>query len=316
MLPTQPHKDDSHPSHFKAPFRALTVIGCGLLGGSWLMAAKESNPTLHTRAVDTNAETLQYLLKAQAVDDVSLTLPSQWEPNHLVIIATHLTASLDVLKQLTPLVENDPTIIVSDIGSCKRAIVALGQELLPNQFIGGHPLAGKEVSGVHHATSLLFTGKPYVLCPNEANLTADYAQRVASLTHFIETTLRARVGMQPVETHDRAMAFVSHLPQLYAVVLTQLLSHNRPGELLAFHGAGMDGHLRLAASPYEMWHDIVLQNADNLKEVIGQCKELLVQLEDQLHCIHTTPTKDPTALLAQWFASANTIHQRFHQAKQ
>jgi prephenate dehydrogenase len=308
---------DNPAPHETVPiYRHLTVIGCGLLGGSWLMAAKESNPTLHTRAVDTNAETLQYLLKAHVADDVSLTLPTQWESNHLVIIATHLTASLEVLKQLAPLVQHDPTLTVSDIGSCKRAIVALGQELLPNQFVGGHPLAGKEVSGVQNATSLLFAGKPYVLCPNVANATPAYAQHIANLKHFIETTLRAGVGTQTVDTHDRAMAFVSHLPQLYAVVLTQLLAQNRPAELLAFHGAGMDGHLRLAASPYDMWHDVVLQNADNLKEVIGQCKALLAQLETQLNAIHTTPTEDANALLAQWFTSANTIHQRFHQAKQ
>ena len=308
---------DTSPHDSTSPYYGhLTVIGCGLLGGSWLMAAKDAHPNLHTRAVDTNAETLQYLLKAQAADDVSLTLPTQWEPNHLIIIATHLTASLEVLKQLAPLVQNDPTITISDIGSCKRAIVLLGQDLLPDQFVGGHPLAGKEVSGVKNATSLLFAGKPYVLCPNSTNPSITYAQRVEHLKQFIETTLRARVGTQDINTHDRAMAFVSHLPQLYAVVLTQLLAKNRPGELLAFHGAGMDGHLRLAASPYEMWHDVVLQNADNLKEVIGQCKELLAQLETQLDCIATTPTDDHTALLAQWFEGANVIHQRFHQAKQ
>ncbi len=288
------------------PYQHLTVVGCGLIGGSFILAVRQTCPNLHIRAVDTDEATLQYLLQSKVVDAVSRELPTDWADNHLVVLAAHLDSNIAILEKLAPHIKHDASITVTDIGSCKQDICAVGEQLLPTQFIGGHPLAGREVSGVQHATGLLFAGKPYVLCGNS------HTENVVALKAFIETALKAHVGYQTPQHHDWAMAYVSHLPQLYAVLLTNLLADHRPGELLGFHGAGMDGQLRLAASPYTMWQPIFQQNQKNLKEAIRGCRELLDTAETMLD------TGNP--MCGEWFDKAfhkaNTIHREFHAVRQ
>ncbi len=280
------------------PFRHLTVIGLGLIGGSLAMAAKERFPELTVHAVDSHAESLQYALRSKIADQVSLTLPPVLEAGHLVVIATHLSDSLKMLEALAPVVQGED-VLVSDVGSCKRAITALGRQLLPSQFIAGHPMAGKEFSGIMHATSLLFAGKAYLFCPHEQTDPV----RLDTLKGFVQG-----LGAMPREidpdTHDRYMAYVSHLPQLYAVLLTNLLYRHEPGRLLALHGGGLDDQLRLAASPYAMWRDIFQQNADNLSGVL---KELQGIIEEAAPLLAADGES-----LQPWFERSNEVHQAFH----
>lgn len=283
------------------PFQRLTVIGLGLIGGSIAMAAKEQFSHWQVTGVDPNATALQYALKHGVIDQASLTLPEQWaEEAHLVVIACHLSASLAVLKQLAPLVAGK-NIVVTDIGSCKQHIVQLGQELLPTQFIAGHPMAGKEFSGIAHATPLLFAGKSYLFCPHNQT----DPEHLASLQGFIQA-LGAIPKLLDAEKHDRYMAYVSHLPQLYAVLFANLLSRNEPGHLAAYHGAGLDDQIRLAASPYGMWGDIMFQNADNLETALLQLRGLI----DEALPLLRQNTENPETL-KDWFTRANDIHRQF-----
>ncbi len=286
-----------------SPFKYLTVIGTGLLGGSFAMACREMFSDLHIRAVDSDEKTLQYAIRAGIVDEVSLTLPVTWEEDHLIVLATHLYQSMDLLRLFAPEIKGKH-VTVTDIGSCKRAICALGEELLPSQFIGGHPLAGKELSGIAHATSLLFAQKPYAFCPSTyLDQDAELQERFDQLKTFITVGLRAKIGELTAEEHDRYMAFVSHFPQLYAIMLTNLLHRNQPGKLLAFHGAGIDDQLRLAASPYTMWRDIFDLNQDNIRSVVHEFFTMAAEAEDIL----TSPP------MAVWFNRANELYQEFHE---
>jgi prephenate dehydrogenase len=279
------------------PFQHLTVIGCGLIGGSFLMAAREAWPELDIQAVDRDGETLRYLLKHEHVNRVSLTLPEAFEESHLVVLATHLSGMKQVLPQLADRVRGGD-ILVSDVGSCKRSLVELGESLLPGQFIGGHPMAGKEHAGVQHATSLLFTNKRYLLCPPAALLESDLLRR---LQRFL-TGFGVRLAtVKPCE-HDRIMAHVSHLPQLYAVLLGNLLFDNNAKHLLSYHGGGMDDQLRLTGSPYAMWGDIYRENADNMRDVLSEIIDKLTLMRDHLD--------GPE--LADWFERANTVYHLYH----
>ncbi len=282
------------------PFKGLTVIGLGLIGGSIAMAAKERFPDWHITGVDPQASTLQYALKHQVIDQAALTIPEAFDRDQLIVIACHLTPSLNVLEQLAPKVQGK-NILVTDIGSCKQAIAQLGQALLPTQFIAGHPMAGKEFSGIAHATPLLFAGKSYLLSPHAQS----DAERVEQLKSFIQA-LGATPKLIDAEKHDRYMAYVSHLPQLYSVMLTQLLYQNEPGHLMAYHGAGLDDQLRLSASPYSMWGDVLFQNADNLETALLGLRNLI----DEALPILRTATANPAAL-EQWFIRANEMHQQF-----
>ncbi len=286
----------SHP----AGFERLTVIGFGLIGGSFAMAAREMCPDLWIQAVDPDSKTLTYAISSEVVDKVSLTLPESFEENHLVVLATHLSDSLEILKDLAPRVAGKD-ILVSDVGSCKRAICALGETLLPRQFVGGHPMAGKEFSGVRQATSLLFAGKTFFVCPP-----ADFPEETLSR---LEEALRAfRMVPRRIdpETHDRYMAYMSHLPQLYSIVLTNLIHAHEPARMLPLHGGGIDDQLRLAASPYPMWRDVFIQNQDNLRMVLRELTGLLQQADGDLD----------TDAMVSWFERSNFLHQEFQEYKQ
>ncbi|MBX2861168.1 MAG: prephenate dehydrogenase [Vampirovibrio sp.] len=286
-------------------FKRLTIIGTGLIGGSLAMAAREMYEDLWIQAVDVNGEALQYLLKARTVDEVSLTIPSAFEEDHLIILACHLSQSLEALKELAPKVKGK-AITVSDVGSCKRAIGALGKEVLPGQFIGAHPLSGKEFSGTAHAASLLFANKSYILCPTlTPSDTVEKDNPTLSILIDFFKGLGASPRILDAETHDLYMAYMSHLPQLYAILLTNLLSNHQPGHLLSYHGGGIDDQLRLSASPYAMWKDVFAQNKDNMDRVTSELAELLTQAPQVLN--------NPD--LAQWFNRSNQLHQQFQALK-
>jgi len=318
--------DQTQISPTPPPYQHITVIGTGLIGGSLLLAMRQQWPTdtgVWLQAIDPNPSALQQWLAWDAVDSVSRELPKQWADNHLIVLACHLPQALEALQALAALVKGRD-ITVSDVGSCKLPIVTLGQDLLPGQFVGGHPLAGKEFSGFSQATSLLYHGQPFLFCPSR---TADepcpeaLTPHLNRLKQWAEQGLCSRVGIMPADAHDHAMAFVSHFPQLYATLLSQVLQRNHPENLLAYHGGGIDGQLRLAASPYTMWGPVFQFNRDALREVIGQFRTVLDEADAALASL---PEVTPDALnetqpplmaspLAQWFTEANALHQRFHR---
>ncbi|MBY0403943.1 MAG: prephenate dehydrogenase/arogenate dehydrogenase family protein [Cyanobacteria bacterium] len=307
-------------------FTHLTMIGLGLIGGSFAMAARAVHPDLHICGVDPDTDALTFALQNDVVNQVSQTLPTEYPGyhlpgHHLIVLANHLSQSETVLTQLhkifSPLSQASDlqalektfpgerlqpsgthSFLITDVGSCKRSVCALGKSLFPHHFIGGHPMAGKEVSGVRQAASLLFAGKAYLLCPHSE--TPFFA--LEKLEAFVQS-MGALPKLVNPEEHDRYMAYVSHLPQLYSILLTNLLFSHEPGKLLSLHGGGIDDQLRLAASPYAMWGDVFGENADNLKTVLQELKAL----------IEETETKLGTPAMADLFTRSNLVHQEFQE---
>ena len=277
----------------------LTVFGLGLIGGSFLMTARARYPELTIHAVDPNPEALRFAQRAKLVDSVSLDTPSEFAEQHLMVLGSHLKVNEGLLEQLTPKVK-ERNITVMDLGSCKRGVVELGQRLLPDQFIGGHPMAGRELSGIQQASELLFTGKLFLLTPTEAQQST---KRYQELEAFIEGLGCRPVAITP-DLHDRYMAYMSHLPQLYAVALTNLLAKREPGRMLAYHGGGIEGQLRLSASPHAMWGPVFEENADNIEVVLDELIGILQSLKTDLR-----------GGLGSWFQTSNQMHQAFHQLK-
>lgn len=291
------------------PFKRLTIFGLGLIGGSLAMAARERFPDWQIQGVDLHAETLQYALRSRIIDKAALNIgeAATWfesaspdEPQ-LIVLAAHLDQNLELLELLAPLVRGRP-FLVTDIGSCKRRIAELGQKLLPIEFIAGHPMAGREFSGIEGATPLMFVGKAYLLCPHSQ----PDSQRLEWLQAFVKG-LGANPRLIDAERHDRYMAYVSHLPQLYAVMLTNLLYRHEPGHLLAYHGGGLDDQLRLAASPHRMWGQVFAQNEDNMAAVLTELRQMIDEVLPLLD--GGANAKNETMKL--WFARANEVHRQF-----
>jgi prephenate dehydrogenase len=296
-MTTAAFSSESLPSQ---PFTHLTVVGLGLIGGSFALAARQAYPGLTIHGVDTDPATQVSALAQGTLTTASADLPTHYTGHHLVVLATHLHSNQTYLTQLAPLVAGQ-SVSVMDLGSCKRAICELGQQLLPNQFVGAHPMAGKERSGFAVATPELFRGKTFLFCPTEVTLPTVYP----GLSAFVQGLGAMPRVVDPV-THDHIMAYVSHLPQLYAVMLTNLLARHDAETLLAFHGGGIDDQLRLAASPFAMWGQVYAENQDNMLEALAAFGQIL---QDATHDLATQS-------LAPWFEQSNQVHQAFQQLKQ
>lgn len=270
------------------------------------MAARECFPDWRIWGVDPNPEALAYALKHDVIQEGVTELPESFEDSHLIVLASHLTPNLALLERLAPKVQGRD-ILVTDIGSCKREIAELGRELLPSQFIAGHPMAGKEFSGVQYATALLFANKSYLLCPH-----ADTpSERLEQLTAFVKS-FGAIPRLIDAERHDIYMTYVSHLPQLYSILLANLLGRHDPEHLLAYYGGGLDGQLRLAASPFSMWGDVFKRNADNMKAALLELRSLI---DDVLPLLGQSDANNPATGLGPWFERSNEIHRRFELMK-
>ena len=198
-----------------------------------------------------------------------------------MILATPVGVILDLLPQLKPMVQG--IALITDVGSTKRLICRKGAEVFDRAtlFLGGHPLAGRERSGLESADAALFRNARYVLTPLSPDHLAD--ERVKAFVELLKA-----VGAQPFLTdpssHDRAVAFLSHLPQLLSTGLASLIAEQGaedflPSELAA---SGFRDMTRLAESPYNVWRDICLTNIENIQAALESLIEKLEGMKAHL----------------------------------
>lgn len=284
------------------PFKHLTVVGLGLIGGSFAKAARKAFPNLHIEAVDTDSKVIEKAISDGTIDNGYALLPTEFKEGHLIVLACHISGCLETLEILAPLVQSK-NIIVTDISSCKRAVCELGEKVLPEQFIGGHPMAGRAHSGYEYALDELFDGKLFIMCPPNK---LHSSPQLNMLTQFITELHMATKIMDPV-THDRVVAHVSHFPQLYALLVTNLLHDTAHGQdMLQCHGGALADQLRLAASPHSMWGEVFKYNKDNLQEVLESFAGLLVKASSKI---------DDSIAMEKWFEHANYMHDTFAESR-
>ncbi|HUS19004.1 MAG TPA: prephenate dehydrogenase/arogenate dehydrogenase family protein, partial [Terriglobales bacterium] len=175
--------------------------------------------------------------------------------------------------------------LVTDVGSTKREICETAKKVWGEgasaRFLPGHPMAGKAEGGIENANATLFHDAAWLLAPLQEPLAENAANLVGALQ-----AIGARPMMCGIEEHDRMCAYVSHLPQLVATALANVVDETelRSGELGSHHlaGAGLRSMTRLAASPYSMWRDIALTNADNIAEALQKMEQKLAHLRENL----------------------------------
>jgi prephenate dehydrogenase len=258
-------------------FHRVTIVGLGLMGGSWGLALKAAGFSGRRIGCD-RAEVLERALASGAVDEGKEDLAAAVRGSDLVILATPVGVILDLLPQLKASVKTGA--LVTDVGSTKRLIARRGAEVFDagTLFLGGHPLAGKERSGLENADARLFENARYVLTPVSPDLLED--ERVKAFMELVRA-----LGAQPFVTdpssHDRAVAFLSHLPQLVSTGLASLIAEQGaedflPAELAA---SGFRDVTRLAESPYNVWRDICLTNIENIQSALESLIEKLESMK-------------------------------------
>lgn len=254
-------------------FRKVTIVGVGLIGGSLGLAIKKHKLAREVVGLSQRHSSIMAALKIQAVDHAYHDLKKAVTNSDLVILAAPVSVILGMLSTIGACLRRGSIII--DVGSTKSSIVRAAEQHLPNyvSFVGCHPLAGSEKSGVENSFAELFEQSSCIMTPTEkTNRSAVEKIRRFWRKIGVETKI-----MTP-EEHDRILAYISHLPHMLAFALMQSV----PEGFLPYATPSLKEMTRIAASSPQMWNDIALSNVRNLSEGMDELAKNLATLRKAL----------------------------------
>ncbi|MDE3108636.1 MAG: prephenate dehydrogenase/arogenate dehydrogenase family protein, partial [Acidobacteriota bacterium] len=275
--------------------RRIAVIGTGLIGGSFALALRKQFPDVSVVGYD-RPDIAKRAAGLGAIGESATDIQNALRGADLIYLALPIIPALEALPEIAKCAEDGA--LVTDACSTKAAICRSARENFRAgaKFLGGHPMAGKERSGIEHADAGLFRGAPYALMGSQ-----DSADAPAKTF----TELVAAIGAQPVwcdaETHDWAVGIVSHLPQLVSIALARIVQDetDESGLPLSLAGQGLQDMLRLAGSPYVVWRDILLTNTENVSRALDRVAQAIDYLRTRL------ASKE----LEQEFHAANEVYK-------
>lgn len=253
----------------------VTIVGMGLIGGSYGLAIRKRGLATHVIGVSRRESTLQAAKSLRACNETTPDLPFGCSRADLVLlcapvsqIPSHAAVIADSLR---------PGSIVSDAGSTKAEIVRSCEQSLQGKthFVGGHPMAGSEKSGIENASADLFEGATYVFTPT---IHTD-PEALHKMQQFAES-LGARPVILDPEEHDAVAALTSHLPHAVAFSLASSIWHGNENKnaLRALAASGFRDTTRLADSSAELWSGIFLQNRQFVLQALDQFQTKLGEL--------------------------------------
>lgn len=259
--------------------KRIAIIGLGLIGGSLALALKKSKARgMEIVGFSRSAQTLAAARKCGAIDEAAKNLASAVAGADMVVIATPVMVTREVLASIAE--HLSPKCVVTDTGSTKVQVMKwAGEYLSPRiSFIGGHPMAGKETSGISEADAGLFKGCVYCLTPSVCAT----PQAVKRLKKMVES-----IGAKPffieAETHDNLVAGVSHLPMLLSAAFVTATAKSRLWPDMAKLAAGGYRDLsRLASGNPEMNRDICLTNRERIVDWLDRYIEVLRGYRDMV----------------------------------
>lgn len=291
-------------------FEQLGLIGCGLMGGSFALAAKRAGLVKRVVGYSKSPSTTE---RARAMGVIDVEAPSALlavSGADIVLLAVPVSATEATFKAIRHLVT--PNTLIMDVGSTKRDVVDAARRVLRENvgaFVPCHPITGKELSGVDHADVNLYAGKQVIITPIERTYTVQLQKATD-----IWTAMGCSVEKMSPQAHDAAYAAVSHLPHLIAFALMNSITGQATGKShLSLAGPGFRDFTRIAASDPKMWRDIMVANREELlaqskifKDALTAMEALITSgngdaLEDLIE--HASNTR------ANWRISANKSHK-------
>jgi prephenate dehydrogenase len=260
----------------------VSILGTGLIGGSFALALRKYTTGVHITAWD-RSEILQQAQSRGAVDEIFASeLAPALANADLIYISLPIGATCDLLPEIARVAPRHA--LVTDACSTKVRIEDLAGEHFAGEssplFLGGHPMAGRELSGIANADADLFLNTTYALIGASSEQTDP---RISAFVKILE-----KIGARPLwlgaQQHDYAVGLVSHLPQLAAVALASFLYDHldENGLPITLSGPGLRDSLRLAGSPYSTWRDIVLTNKDFLSAALDLFARRIEDLREKL----------------------------------
>jgi prephenate dehydrogenase len=270
----------------------IAIVGCGLIGGSLGSALRTSGFRGGITGSDT-PEVLEKAVRLGAIDFAAPAIESAVQDADVIVLATPISS---ILALLPVVAKHAPAhALVTDTGSTKVEIVAKAKSIFGasahRRFLPGHPISGKERSGIEQADPYLFRGAKWVFTPIESQSDPPPSSPCTSLhTGWME--LIRKIGASPVcmtpEEHDLVLAFTSHLPQLLSIalantVLGELRLDAGDGSYSRVpYGGGLRDMTRLAKSDPLVWRDILATNGNNIRRALEELQRQIGSLSSAL----------------------------------
>jgi len=272
----------------------LCIIGVGLIGGSIGMGVRQRGLALHVVGAGRSAERLQLALQAGAIDSATTSLQEAVTGADMVVVCTPVGLIVPTLRLCQQWLS--PDCVVTDVGSVKSTVVQQATDLLGARFVGGHPMAGSEQTGVQNARADLFVNTTWALTPTEQT-SPPALQKVSALAQG----LGAQVLIADPDEHDRAVALTSHLPHAIALALVHVAENSSYPQLVG--GSFRDG-TRVAGSSPELWRDIFLHNREHVLRAID---EFLGKLQE----VRSAIADEDAETIQRLFTEAHILRQAF-----
>ncbi len=258
----------------------LTLIGVGLIGGSFVLDLKRQGLVGRVVGVDVSQENLARALERKVVDEAHCAINAESVTgSEVILIATPVSTLPQICTQLAPLLSSGT--IVSDVGSTKQSVLEAFRTYLPVHFpycVAAHPIAGSDRHGAMAAQFGLYQDKRLVICPHEQQ-DGRSVQRVEQWWQAVG----AKTYQMQAEEHDAIFAAVSHMPHVLAFsYVHQIKDHPDGQEYLGFAASGFRDFTRIASSHPAIWRDICLANRRSLLDLIEGQRRQLATIESML----------------------------------
>jgi prephenate dehydrogenase len=287
-------------------FRQITIIGTGLIGGSFALAAKANG----FRGTIVGCDRKQVLGKAKRIGAIDVAIADPLvacKNSDLVLLATPVGGIIELIEKLGP--HLSPETLLTDVGSTKSAAVRAAQKSFGDRgarrFLGGHPMAGKENSGIEFADAELFKGAVWFLTPVKGQ--AAMANRIAAFSALIRK-FGVKITSLDAAEHDRLCAWISHVPQMISTALAAALveEYGKNAPLLEAGGRALREMTRIASSPYSMWRDIAITNKQPISDALLKLEQELAHIRENLN----------TRELEEEFKQAHKLKRRSARKRQ
>jgi len=274
----------------------VSILGVGLLGGSIGLALRAAGFDGKRLGIGRRESSLKKALQCEAVDEVTLNVAEGVRNSQLVILCTPISRFEPLIKLMADALS--PGTYVTDVGSTKAEVVRICKRILPPtvHFVGSHPMAGSEKTGVEFARADLFEHALCLVTPTSSTLPA----QIKWISCFWETLGCYTVTMSP-QKHDKALAQVSHLPHALATALVSLSQKN---SAIDFAGPGFADATRIASGDATLWTDIFRSNRKAMIKAVDQ-------LIAELNRFRRRLDKDDEKAIHKWLSDCKHVRDQW-----
>jgi prephenate dehydrogenase len=269
-------------AHESMPVRQITIIGVGLIGSSFALALKKHG--FAGRIIGCDRAPVLERARSKAAIDTGHTDPADAvRGSQIIVLATPVSGIIDLIDRLAPALP--PKTLLTDVGSTKAEVLQRAKTVFGKntgvRFLAGHPMAGKEQSGVEFADPDLFQGAAWFVTPVAGQkvydgLSGEYLEWVEKIG--------ARIASMEAKEHDQLCAWISHLPQMISTALAAALveEYGEDAPLLEAGGRALREMTRTSSSSYSMWRDIALTNKLNIRTALMKLEQHLAHIRENL----------------------------------